>query len=72
MADTNIERRIRIILDPNRFLILNAKREDPNLTVPYASPTEEEKKLILAELRILRETESSKQRGEYDKLLPQC
>jgi hypothetical protein len=41
MGDANIERRIRIILDPNRSLILNAKREDPNLTVPYARLTED-------------------------------
>ena len=52
-ADTNVERRVKFILDPCSDLILNAKKEDPILTGPYARVTEEEKKFILAELRIL-------------------
>ena len=71
-ADANIERRIKTILDPKSGLILNAKREDPILTGPYARVTEEEKNFILAELEMLRWTETSKQRSEYDKLLAQC
>ena len=42
-ADANVERRIKTILDPKSGLILNAKREDPILTGPYARVTEEEK-----------------------------
>ena len=53
-ADANVERRVKFILDPKSDLILNAKKEDPILTGPYARVTEEEKQLILAELRILR------------------
>ena len=53
-ADANIERRVKFILDPGSDLILNAKKEDPILTGPYARVTEEEKKFILAELEILR------------------
>ena len=53
-ADDNIERRVMFILDPKSDLILNAKKEDPILTGPYARVTEEEKKFILAELGILR------------------
>ena len=52
-ADANIERRIKSILDPNSTLILNAKK-NPTLTGPYARGTEEEKKIILADLEILR------------------
>ena len=53
-ADANVERRVKFILDPGSDLILNAKKEDPILTGPYARVTEEEKKFILAELEILR------------------
>ena len=53
-ADSNIERRIKSILDPGSVLILNAKKKDPTKTGPYARVTEEEKKFILAELEILR------------------
>ena len=53
-ADANVERRVKFILDPKSDLILNAKKEDPILTGPYARVTEEEKQLILSELRILR------------------
>jgi hypothetical protein len=34
--------------------------------------TEEEKNFILAELEMLRWTETSKQKSEYDRLLAQC
>ena len=30
-ADTNVERRVKFVLDPNSDLILNAKKEDPIL-----------------------------------------
>ena len=53
-ADANVEKRVKFILDPGSDLILNAKKEDPILTGPYARVTEEEKKFILAELEILR------------------
>ena len=53
-ADANVEKRVKFILDPGSTLILNAKKEDPILTGPYARVTEEEKKFILAELEILR------------------
>jgi hypothetical protein len=53
-ADANVEKRVKFILDPDSDLILNAKKEDPILTGPYARVTEEEKKFILAELEILR------------------
>ena len=49
-----MEKRVKSILDPGSDLILNAKKEDPILTGPYARVTEEEKKFILAELGILR------------------
>ena len=42
-ADANVERRVKFILDPKSDLILNAKKEDPILTGPYARVTEEEK-----------------------------
>ena len=53
-ADANVEGRVKCILDPNSTLILNAKKKDPISTGPFARVTEEEKELILAELRILR------------------
>ena len=53
-ADANVEKRVKFILDPGSDLILNAKKEDPILTGPYARVTKEEKKFILAELEILR------------------
>ena len=68
-ADSNIEKIIKSILDPNSILILNAKGDNPNLTGPFAKVTEEEKKLILAYLGILRETEFNRQRVQYDKFL---
>ena len=49
-----MERTIKTILDPGSTLILNAKKKDPILTGPFARATEEEKKLILAELEFLR------------------
>ena len=53
-ADANVEKRVKFILDPGSDLILNAKKEDPILTGPFARATEEEKKCILAELEFLR------------------
>ena len=49
-----MEKRVKSILDPGSDLILNAKRKDPITTGPFARVTEEEKKLILAELEFLR------------------
>ena len=63
-ADANIERRIKTILDSNSNLILNTKRKNPIVTDPYARATEEEKKFILAELEMLRWTESNRKREE--------
>ena len=62
-ADANVERRLKSILDPNSTLILNAKK-NPTSTGPYARVTEEEKKFILAELEMLRWTESNRKREE--------
>ena len=62
-ADANVERRVKFILDPNSTLILNAKK-NPTSTGPYARATEEKKNFILAELEILRQTESNRKREE--------
>ena len=53
-ADTNVEKRVKFVLDPKSDLILNAKEKNPILNGPYARVTEEEKEFILAELGILR------------------
>ena len=62
-ADTNVEKRVKFILDPTSTLILNAKK-NPTSTGLYARVTEEEKSFILAELEMLRWTESNRKREE--------
>ena len=62
-ADANVEKRVKFILDPTSTLILNAKI-NPTSTGPYARVTEEEKSFILAELEMLRWTESNRKREE--------